>query len=176
MRKIKLYIATSLDNYIARPNGRVDWLETFHNPEGSDYGYADFLATIDTNLMGNNTYKEILGFGIPFPYPNKVNYVFTRQANPTPTEFVTFVNSDIIPFVENLKQQPGKDIWLIGGGQLNTVLLNARLIDEMIISVLQIVIGEGIPLFASGAREQVFDLVKPQSFASGLVQLTYTKK
>lgn len=173
MRHIKLYIATSLDNYIARPNGSVDWLESFPNPDGNDYGYKDFLATIDTTLMGNNTYKEILGFDIPFPYPDKVNYVFTQQHDIKEAAFVRFINKDIISFIQDLKHQTGKDIWLIGGGQLNTVLLNADLIDEMIITIVPIILGEGIPLFTPGAKENVFELIHSQAFPSGMVQMSY---
>lgn len=173
MRAIKLYIATSLDHYIARPNGSVDWLESFPNPDGNDYGYQNFLASIDTTLMGHNTYKEILGFDIPFPYLDKKNYVFTRSHDVVKAAFVEFVNKDIISFIQSLKQQAGKDIWLIGGGQLNTILLNADLIDEMIITIVPIILGEGIPLFAPGTKECIFQLIHSQAFPSGMVQMSY---
>jgi dihydrofolate reductase len=80
MRKIVLYIAASLDGKIARKDGDVKWLDEFSDPEQMDYGYNDFLNSIDTTLMGNNTYKQLLGFGIDFPYRGKTNYVFTRNA------------------------------------------------------------------------------------------------
>jgi dihydrofolate reductase len=79
MRSLKLYIAISLDNHIARSNGSVDWLESVPNPEQHDYGYQTFYDSIDTTLMGFNTYQEILNFGVYFPYPDKSNYVFSRR-------------------------------------------------------------------------------------------------
>lgn len=176
MRKIKLYIATSLDNYIARPNGEIDWLETFPTPEGEDFGYAAFMETVTTTLMGNKTYQQVLGFDMPFPYADKENFVFTRQKGLEPTEHVQFVSENIISFIQSLKEKPGKNIWLIGGGQLNTVLLNHDLIDEMILTVLPIVLGEGIPLFGGKPEEQIFNLLNHQVFDNGFVQLTYQRK
>ena len=130
-RKLKLYIATSMDGYIARPNGEIDWLEEAGN---LDYGYHDFYSSIDTTLMGNSTYKLTLTVA-EFPYAGKANYVFTRGAPPPDTANVQFVSGDIVSFVESLKSSTGKDIWLVGGGQINTVMLNAGLIDEIILTV-----------------------------------------
>lgn len=121
--------------------------------------------------MGNNTYKEILDFGIPFPFPDKKNYVLTRSPQ-SDAEFVAFV-SDIAPVVEELKKNDGRDIWLIGGGQINTILLNQNLIDELLIRVVPIVIGEGLPLFTHNARETIFGLLKTETFSTGIVQMTY---
>ncbi len=178
MRKIILYIAASIDNYIARPDGNVDWL---HNPdyalEGEDYGYASFYKTIDTTLMGNSSYQEILGFDVPFPYPDKTNYVFSRSENNEDNEFVKFFSGDIAKFTKQLKEKPGKDIWLVGGGQINTVLLINGLIDKIILTIIPITLGDGIPMFHEGApAETKFDLEKSQAFKSGLVQLTFNKK
>ncbi len=175
MRPVLLYIAASLDGYIARPDGSVDWLESFPNPDGSDFGYADFFATIDTTLMGRNTYQEILGFGEPFPYPNTVNYVFTRQKNLQSTDYVTIIHENPIEFVKNLKQQAGGNIWLVGGGQLNTLLLNADLIDEIWLTLLPIVLGEGIPLWAPTLAEKRFALAAHRAFSNGFIQFHYKK-
>jgi dihydrofolate reductase len=171
MRKVVLSIAISLDGYIAKPNGNVEWLKSVPNPEKTDHGFGDFYKTIDTTIMGNNTYKEILGFGIPFPFPDKKNYVITRSPQPD-TEFISFV-SDIIPIVKKLKEDNGKNIWLIGGGQINTILLNRNLIDELLIRIVPIVIGEGIPLFTQKAKQTIFELLKTETFSSGIVQMTY---
>jgi len=171
MRNIILYIAASLDGYIARADGSTEWL---HNPaytlEGEDFGYSALLQTIDTTLMGHGTYQAILGFDIPFPYPDKANYVFSRSAHPD-TEHVRFVSSDAVTFIKNLKQQEGQSIWLIGGGQLNTLLLNAGLVDEIILTYIPIVLGSGIALFAPEAQEKQLQVKKSKSYANGFVQL-----
>lgn len=144
MRIISLYIATSLDGFIARSDGRVDWLDAIPNPDQLDYGYDTFLASVDTTLMGNNTYQTVLGFGGNFPYADKINYVFSRTKHPA-APYVQYVTEDPATFVQRLKQADGSGIWLIGGGQLNTILLNAGLIDELIISIAPVVLGAGIP-------------------------------
>ncbi len=172
MRNVILYIATSLDGYIARANGQVDWLDAIPNPNQLDYGYQAFLNTIDTTLMGNNTYQTILGFGGPFPYPDTTNYVFSRSEQPA-APYIEYVTQDPVAFVRSVKQANGKAIWLIGGGQLNTVLINAGLIDELIISIAPVVLGSGIPLFGSGVRGTALTLVKSESFETGFAQLTY---
>ena len=170
MRKVKLFIATSLDGFIADKNGGIDWLFT-----DQDYGYADFYASIDTTLTGYKTYEDILGFG-EFPYPGKTNYVFSRQHQQAGHNPVTFIATDIAGFVRQLKQQPGQDIWLVGGGQINEVLLQAGLIDVLIVSIHPVVLGEGRPLFAGHAGMQDFKLMASKDFESGLVQLTYQVK
>lgn len=175
MRKIKLYIAVSIDGFIADKNGRVEWLENLPNPDFLDYGYFDMYNSIDTTLMGNITYQQVLGFDMPFPYSDKTNFVFTRNQSLTEDENVTFVNDNIIDFVKKLKSKKGKSIWLIGGGQVNSILLNANLIDEMIVSYMPIVLGDGIPLFSSNTQLKPFRLLKSETFSTGVISLTYVK-
>ncbi|WP_266203931.1 dihydrofolate reductase family protein [Pontibacter kalidii] len=171
MRKIILYIAASLDGYIARPDGDTSWLhDKRYMLEGEDYGYSTFLQSIDTTLMGHNTYKVVLGFKEPSPFPAKANYVFSRSSHPD-TKQVQFVQQDAAEFVKELKQQPGKGIWLIGGGQINTLLLNAGLIDEFILTYIPIILGSGIPLFAAGAQERQLQALESKSYRNGFVQL-----
>lgn len=176
MRKVILYIAVSLDNYIARLDGDNTWL---HSPElvlpNEDYGYKDLMNSIDTTLMGNNTYEEILGFGVPFPYPDTTNYVFTRSKDKKDTEQVQFISEDLVSFVRDIRQEEGKDIWLIGGAQINTEMLNNGLIDELILSIIPITLGEGIPLFEGKAAEFKFHLEDCKAYESSLVQLRYTR-
>lgn len=175
LRKVVLYIATSIDNYIARKDGSVDWLDATPNPEKLDYGYYSFYKDIDTTLMGNGTFQEVLGFNVPFPYPDKTNYVFSRNSGLKDSN-VEFISEDIAGFVADLKQQKGKDIWLVGGGQINTILLNAGLVDEMIITRIPIVLGEGIPMFSGIPKETVLDLKKSEDFNNGIVQMTYVPR
>ena len=171
MRKLKLYTATTLDGYIAGPKGEIDWLKA---GRGLDYGYKKFYASIDTTLMGNSTYP--LTLTVPkFPYPDKTNYVFTRGTPPPDTSHVRFISGDIAAFVRSLKNEPrkkesGKDIWLVGGGQVNTAMLNEGLIDEMILTIFPLALGEGIPLFAPGATRSSFKTVGCETYETGLIQ------
>jgi dihydrofolate reductase len=176
MRQVILYIAASLDNFIARTDGRVEWLSSpeFLIPD-EDYGYHDFYSTIDTTLMGNSTYRFILDQDVPFPYPDKTNYVFSRSTGNQDTEFVRFISNDPADFVRQLKQEAGSDIWLVGGGQINAILLNNDLIDKMILTIIPMTLGEGIPLFHGKYREVKFMLEMSKSFQSGIVQLTLLK-
>ena len=177
MRPVTLYIAASLDNFIARPDGDVSWLHApEYSLEGEDYGYYAFYQTVDTTLMGHNTFKAIAGFDVPFPYPDKTNYVFSRSGVKVDLPYVQFIAEDPIEFVTRLQADAGKGIWLIGGGQLNTLFLNHDLIDRLILTVVPITLGAGIPLFAGKGKEKAFQLEKSETFQSGLVQLWYQKK
>jgi dihydrofolate reductase len=167
MREIILFSACSIDGYIARKNGDVDWLLT-----DGDYGYKNFYDSIDTTLTGHNTYKQVLSFD-EFPYADKTNYIFGKPENTEDKNPVTFVSRDIINFVSQLKKERGKKIWLVGGGQLNTTLWNANLIDEIVLSVHPIVLGEGIPLFSGNPKEKGLKLKQTDSFENGLIQTTY---
>ena len=167
MRKLKLYIATSLDGKIARLNDSVDWLERILNPEKTDYGYKNFYDSIDTTLMGNKTYKAILNFDTLYPYIDKKNYVFTRSTQEKDDGNVQFINKEVDSFIKALKQQEGKDIWLVGGGSFTTFLLNEGLIDEMQLFIMPILIGEGIPLFEGNTREILLDLEEAVTYQSG---------
>ena len=172
MRRLKLYTAASLDGYIAGPNGEIDWLDV---GGGLDYGYAEFYDSIDTTLMGNSTYRVTLG--VPdFPYPDKTNYVLTHGAPSPDTEHVRFVSGDIAGFVRSLKEKAGRAIWLVGGGQVNTVMLNAGLIDDVILTSFPLVLGDGIPLFAPGAARAGFETTGCEAYDTGLVQWRMVKR
>jgi dihydrofolate reductase len=171
MRKIVLFIATSIDGFIAGKDGDTSWLFT----EG-DFGYNAFYKSIDTTLMGYNTYYFIRHFA-QFPYPDKKNYVFSRKQRLPDENPVEFVFSDVVDFTRKLKKQEGKNIWLVGGGQINSILLNADLIDQMIISVHPVALGNGIKLFRDESLKKFrFNLVNHEVFPRGLVQLTYENK
>lgn len=173
MRKVKLYIAISLDGKIAKSDGDVAWLDEIPNPDKLDYGYYDFYNNVDTTLMGYETYALVMGFDIPFPYPDCTNYVFTRNTTRKDTEHVQFIHGDIPAFIQKLKEQKGQDIWLVGGGQINTLCLNAGLIDELLVFVMPIVIGDGIPFFGEGLEETHLRLLSTQSYTNGVTHLRY---
>ncbi|HDZ17627.1 hypothetical protein LCGC14_1469510 [marine sediment metagenome] len=170
MRKIILYIATSLDNFIAKKDGNVDWL--FHD---KDYGYNNFYESIDTTLMGNNTYKQVSGLG-EFPYKEKCNYVFTRSRNINRAPFVKFFNENVKSFVEELKNQSGKNIWLIGGSEINSYFFENHLVDELIISIHPIILGSGIPLLSKNEVVITLELMATNTYDTGLTQLHYLVK
>jgi len=171
MRKLSLYIATSIDGYIARPDGSVAWLEDIPNPDKSDFGYSDFIKTVDTTLMGGATYRQILTFG-DWPYKDKRNFVFSRSTD-LEHPYASFINEDVVAFTEELKSGKGKDIWLIGGAEINNLLLQNDLIDEIILSIAPVVLGDGIPLFASSTKQKPFELEKTNTYSNGMVQLKY---
>lgn len=177
MRKIKLYIAQSLDGFIAGPNGELDWLMSLQNPNKIDHGYNKFFASVDEAIMGRKTYDDVLSFDVPWPYKGHMTYVFTsRDKEPTGNKDVTFVAEHVASFAKKLKEKKGKDIWLIGGGKLITSFLNENLVDEMIISIIAKIIGTGLPLFAPIPRTSEWELVGSESFETGVVNISYVKK
>jgi dihydrofolate reductase len=169
MRKLILFIASSLDGYIARSSGAVDWLFT-----DQDYGYTNFLASIDTVLIGRKTYDQLLTFG-EYPYVGKKSFVFSRQSN-AGNENVDFINRELIGFIESLKMTNGKNIWLVGGAEIIQLCLQQDLIDEFIISIQPIILGEGMELFRSPLSMKKLKLQCSETFNTGLVQLTYTSQ
>ena len=116
----------------------MSWLDEFSKPDEFDYGYSDFLDSVDTTLMGNNTYRQLQGWGLDFPYRDKANFIFTRNRKLNEDGYVKYISQKHIQFVKRLKADTGKDIWLIGGGEINTILLNERLIDELIIFIIRL--------------------------------------
>jgi dihydrofolate reductase len=170
MRKLHVYIASSLDGQIARPDGSVDWL-----PETGeeDYGYQAFYDSVDTLLMGYSTYQTCLGFG-EWPYPDKKVYVFTRAPASAPVHQEELVTDDPVAFVRQLKKQPGRAIWLVGGGKALAPLQEAGLVDEYHLALVPVLLGEGIPLFTRLTTQQPLQLTGHQVFPDGLVMLSYS--
>ncbi len=168
MKKIILFIASSLDGHIAREDHSIDWLFT-----DQDYGYKEFYGSIDTVLMGMTTYQKMLEMGSGYHYKGKKGYVFSRDKKIKKDENVEFV-SEIVPFVKKLKNTNGeKAIWVVGGSEIISVLLNAKLIDEFLIFVHPIILGKGIPLFKNINSKAKLRFVKSKSYSSGLVKLHY---
>ena len=165
-RQVKLCIACSLDGYIAGPNGEIDWL---FDPK--DFDMAGFMSSVDTILMGRKTYDFSKSMG-PDASMGMKAYVFTR-GEPPQDDHVEFVSGDVRAVVEELRSQPGKDLWLMGGGDLNVDFFAERLVDEMIIAVHPIVLGDGIPMWPGKYERIDYELVEARTYNKGLVGLTY---
>jgi len=173
MTNITLYIATSLDGYIARTDGGIDWLSMVER-EGEDYGYAAFYESVDAIVSGSRTYELVLGFR-EWPYPGKISFVFTRRALRTDRDDVVFLPHDVKTGIAKIATQGFRRIWLVGGGALVGAFLRERLIDEYIISTLPILLGDGIRLFPPTGLEEPLELVSSRQFPSGLVQTHYRR-
>lgn len=147
MREIVLFSAISVDGFIAKPDGGLDWLYAFDKTNNEADGiFREFYDTIDTTFIGRKTYAQIRASGHPDPYPEKKNFVFSRSVREEPGP-VTYVGGDIDGFVDSLRQAPGKPIWLVGGGELNGCFLTRGYIDRIILDTIPVVLGNGIPLF-----------------------------
>jgi dihydrofolate reductase len=171
MRKVVLGLGISLDGYIARLDGSVDFL---FMPK--DYSMAPFFATIDTALMGRKTYDVALKMGGgTYNDSGLKSYVFSHSQLPVERGGVTFVNESPKSFVEKLRKRPGKNIWLMGGGELARDFLKDDLVDELYIGVVPVLIGEGLPLFPSGFPQREFSLLENKTFSKGMIALKYAR-
>lgn len=171
-RKVIVHIAASADGYIARPDGDLEWLTSRPAPKGF-YGMEAFMKTVDTMVIGRKTYEESLKLGGTFDSTSRT-FVFSRQKPPAKIpKGVEFVNEAIGPFISRLREQPGKDIWLMGGGELIASCLDEKVIDEFVVSVVPVFIGDGIPLIARRHRHVPMTLKSVERFDDGLVQLHY---
>lgn len=170
MRQVILFIATSLDGYIARTDGGIDWLFT-----DQDYGYKAFYSGVDTIIMGRKTYEQVLTVR-EFPYAGKECYVFSRTTARGRDDRIVFLEDDPAELIRRLRSAGGKNIWLVGGSALVRDFALKDLIDTYVISVHPVILGAGIPLFRPPLPSQQLVLRDTTSFNSGLVQLTYTRK
>lgn len=144
-RNIVMFIAASLDGYIARENDSLDWL--FKVEGEGDNGYSSFYDTVDTILLGKRTYDWVMEYeNGNFPYKDKECYVFTRTAHED-TEYVKFFHGDLVNFTNELRSKEGGRIWLVGGGEIIHGFLKEKLVDEIIVTVAPVLIGKGIKLF-----------------------------
>lgn len=171
MRKVLVYIAMSLDGYIARRDHGLDWLDKMHT-NSEDYGYSDFLKGVDTVIMGRTTYETILGLTGEAPHKDLPTYVITSRKMDNHDNII-FYNEGLMDLLNALQNMRGKDIYIDGGANVIHQLLNNKMIDEMIISVIPVTLGNGIRLFSGGTPEQHLELIDTCNYSSGLVQLHY---
>ena len=171
-RKIIVNIATSADGYIARADGNLDWLTSRPAPRGF-YGLPKFARSIDAKILGRKTFELSRKLGASFS-ADDVHYVFSRRPPPASVPpGVQFVTESIRAFAERLRTQDGKNVWMMGGGEIIGSFLDEDAIDEFIITVVPTFIGEGIPLIAPRRREVPLRLLSLQRFPDGVVQLHY---
>ncbi len=175
-RKVISYIAASLDGYIAGIDDDLGFLSIVEQ-EGEDYGYKAFMQTVDTIIIGRKTYEKVISMGFPYPGP-EVDldvYVVTRHDRPTEGR-IRFYTGDLNTLVSELKSRPGKNIFCDGGAEILDHLFRLKLIDELVVSVIPILLGDGISLFKDGRPEQKLILHSSKAFEKGLVQLRYLVK
>lgn len=171
MKKVILYIACSIDGYIADLNDDLSFLSVVEK-DGEDYGYSEFIKSIDTVIIGRKTYDKVLTLVPEFPHADKETFVITR----TPRENIgrtLFYTGALPSLINDLKSRAGKNIFVDGGAKLVNELLKHKLIDEMIISTIPVLLGDGVKLFNSELPHSKWSLVSTKSFDTGLVQNHY---
>jgi len=172
-RKLILYIAMSLDGFIAKSDGDISFLSAVVQ-EGEDYGYSEFINSVDTVILGRKTLDKIHSMGIELPYGSRKVYVLTRTPRPDSVT-VRFYTGNLSELVSTLKSKEGKHIYCDGGAETIHQLLQEDLIDELIISVIPVILGEGIRLFKGDLQEKKLHLANSKSFEKGLIQLHYIR-
>lgn len=175
-RNIVVYIATSADGFIARPDGDVAWLDRPRTK--GNYGMGEFFKTIDTILWGRKTYAKGIEMGMKGGGygPGIKNYVFSRRPQESLVAGFEWINEPVKTFAQRLRAQPGKDIWMMGGAGIIASFLDEGEIDELSIHVIPILIGEGIPLVQPRHRSIPLKLLSSKIFPDGVVHLNYRVK
>lgn len=173
-RKLVLYIACSVDGFIAGPDDDLGFLDAMHS-EGEDYGYGELLSRVDTVLMGRKTYDWVMSQVAEFPHAGMQSFIITRSKRPSVGN-THFYSGSLGDLIAKLKSEPGKDVFVDGGAALVNALLRENLLDEMIISVVPVLLGKGVRLFEDGGLLQNLHFMGSQQFRSGLVQLKYELK
>jgi dihydrofolate reductase len=172
MRLIKYFVASSLDSFISRKDGGVDWLFT-----DQDYGMKEFFASVDVAVMGRKTYQKAIELAPRVTlFPGLEKYVFSHLLPKGKQEHIEVVSDPPEVWAEALRSTPGKDIWLVGGGEMVREFLQKRLVNEIGISVHPRLLGDGIPLFAQPYPETELQLLRSKAYPSGLLQVFYRVK
>lgn len=171
-RRVILGLGISLDGYIARPDGAVDFL---FMPKDYQPRMAAFMRRVDTAILGRKTYEvaQQMGGG---HWGGMKAYVMTRTLPSGERNGFVFTHSSPSDLVQQVRKTPGKDIWMMGGGQLAREFLDADLIDELYLGIVPALIGKGIPLFPSSFPQREFTLVENETFSKGLIALKYERK
>ncbi len=170
-RRFRAYIAASLDGYLADPEGGVDWLTPFAD---TDSGYRRFFDAVDTVVMGRRTYDSVRSLG-PWPYPGKRAVVLSHEEVTPPGKGgqVERFTGDVAELADGLLAEKGKDIWIVGGGQVVDQFIAARRLHQLELFLVPLLLGRGIPLFPPADRRLSLTLESNQSFADGTVKMVY---
>jgi dihydrofolate reductase len=178
--RVTIHMAASLDGFIARKDGSVDWLETADEFEGGDTMdpefIAEFLKTIDCYVMGSRTYETALGFeakGLGWAYGDKPTFVLTSREQPTSRDSVELCSGDLAQLVNERLKPHYRSIWFVGGGAVSGECLRRGLADEVRYSILPILIGDGISFFEGLDRDVALHLLEAKAYKSGMVALCY---
>src|SRR5262245_26671148 len=178
--RVTIHMAASLDGFIARKDGRVDWMETsdeFADGESLDAAFVqDFLKTIDCYVMGSRTYETALDFeakGLGWSYGDKPTFVLTSRDLPRTRETVEFYSGDLAEFVNGHLRPKFRTIWFVGGGVVSGECLRLGLADEVRYSILPILIGDGITFFEKLDKDIALHLAAVKAYKSGMVELCY---
>jgi dihydrofolate reductase len=169
---VKYFVANSLDGFIAREDGSADWLFM-----DQDYGMTEFFGTVDVAVMGRKTYDKALELSPgQVLFPNMESHVFSRTKLKSESGTLRFVSEDVETWTNSVREKPGKDIWLVGGGDLVRQFLQKHLVDEIVLTIHPRLLGSGISLFPQPYPETELELVGCRQYSTGLVQVFYRVK
>ena len=181
--RVTIHMAASLDGFIARRDGRVDWLETSDHFEDGDTmapeSVAEFLRTIDCYVMGSRTYETALGFdakGMGWAYGNTATYVLTHRELRRARSSVEFYAGDLVRLVEERLKPQFRNIWFVGGGAVSGECLRRGVANELRYSILPVLIGDGVAFFEQLDRDVALHLLELKAYKSGMVALRYEVK
>lgn len=173
MRKVIVNVAMSLDGFMADKKGKTNWVKGVSNEYYSDYGYGALISHVDTILMGRNTFNSIIDTNEEWPYDLFDTYVFTHEELED-SEMIHFIQDDVKTVISELKKEDGEDIWVYGGSELVNQLLEKNLIDELQVSIIPVLLKEGLPLF-KGSKKLELD-IEDVSEENGIVTISYKRR
>jgi dihydrofolate reductase len=170
---LRLYIAASLDGFIATSDGGVGWLDDYNSPE---LGYDAFMKSVGTVVMGRATFDQALGFGGPWPYAGKRTVVLTSRPIASPPPGVERWSGDVAELADQLRTKSKKDVWICGGARTVRAFLDADQVDRIELYVIPVLLGDGLPLFERSPHPSSLRLERTRSFENGVVEMVYDFK
>ena len=173
MMKTSMYVAASLDGFIARPDGDISWLESIEGA-AEDYGYQDFYETVDCLVMGGKTFRQMCAFS-KWPYTGKATWVYSRSPVLTDIPGVFHVGMPPKILVKQLKDEGKQHLWVLGGGEIHSLFLRAGFIDEIRLFIMPLALGEGIPLFAPPLQGRRWRLADLRRWNGDMAELRYVR-
>ncbi len=171
------YLAISLDGFLARKDGSVDWLDPYFTKLSSPYDYEEYYASVEGLVMGRKTYEACMSLGGgEYPYPDKPAWVLSKNKKFAPkVNEVTLLTDDVFQKLSDLRKETDGRLWLVGGGELASQLVEARLLDEIVLTIVPVILGSGLPWLGETSRDSSWQLVDSYKADNGLLQLGYRK-